>query len=389
MHSPPLSSLSGHERSNWYLIRRLLALAWRHRLGCVRVLVEQALLVVLALAQLGLTGLGIDFIRSLVDPSSGPAHWPLGFTHPSDWKPMATIGLIAGVVLAAAVVQALLRYRAAITMSNLVLRIVVDLRTAVYDKLQRLSFRFFDANQSGSIINRVAGDVQAVRMFVDGVVLQVLIVLLSLGVYLAYMFSLNVPLTLACLATTPLLWLAAIKFSRSCGRPTSRNSELIDQLVLTLSENIQGVHVVKGFGRAAGRDRQIRRPPIGRHAIRSTGSSGRISMFQPAMGFLTQINMVVLLGYGGYLVIQRQAAAGRPACSSLPTCCSSSPTRSARSRTSPTASRQPDRGRARVRDPRRAAGSGESAAAGRPAEDSRCRAVRACRFRLSCESASA
>ena len=56
-------------------------------------------------------------------------------------------------------------------------------RTAhrVYDKLQRLSFRFFDANQSGSIINRVAGDVQAVRMFVDGVMIQVLTVILSLA----------------------------------------------------------------------------------------------------------------------------------------------------------------------------------------------------------------
>ena len=194
-------------------------------------------------------------------------------------------------------------------MSNLVLRIVVDLRTAVYDKLQRLSFRFFDANQSGSIINRVAGDVQAVRMFVDGVVIQVLTVMLSLGVYLAYMFSLHVPLTLACLATTPLLWLAAIRFSRSCRPAYIRNSKLIDQLVLTLSENIQGVHVVKGFGReqeeidkfvAANRATQDQKNWIFR----------RTSLFQPAMGFLTQINMVVLLGYGGYLVIHGELPLG-------------------------------------------------------------------------------
>lgn len=309
MHSPPLSSLTGHERSNWYLIRRLLALAWRHRLGCIRVLVEQALLVALALAQLGLTGLGIDFIRSQVDRSSGPAHWPFSLAPPGNWTSMATIGLIAGVVLVAAVVQALLRYRAAITMSNLVLRIVVDLRTAVYDKLQRLSFRFFDANQSGSIINRVAGDVQAVRMFVDGVVLQVLIVLLSLGVYLTYMFSLNVPLTLACLATTPLLWLAAIRFSSLVRPAYIRNSKLIDRLVLTLTENIQGVHVVKGFGR---QKEEIDKFVTANRATRDQKYwiFRRTSIFQPAMGFLTQINMVVLLGYGGYLVIQGKLPLG-------------------------------------------------------------------------------
>ena len=97
------------------------------------------------------------------------------------------------------------------------------MRSDVYDKLQRLSFRFFDANQSGSIINRVAGDVQAVRLFVDGVIIQVLTVVLSLAVYLAYMLSIHVPLTLACLATTPLLWCgAAYGFRGSCSRPTSK-----------------------------------------------------------------------------------------------------------------------------------------------------------------------
>ena len=36
----------------------------------------------------------------------------------------------------------------------------------------------------------------------------------------------------------------------------------------------------------------------------------RLSIFQPAMGFLTQINMVVLFGYGGYLVVKGELALG-------------------------------------------------------------------------------
>ncbi len=81
-------------------------------------------------------------------------------------------------------------------------------------KLQRLSFRFFDANQSGTIINRVTGDVQAVRMFIDGVLIQVVIVCLSLTIFLVYMLQMHVWLTLACLATTPLLWIGAAIFFR-------------------------------------------------------------------------------------------------------------------------------------------------------------------------------
>ena len=85
------------------------------------------------------------------------------------------VGLIAGFILGAAVLHGLLRYVLVIVQTRLVLDIVVALRKQVYDKLQRLSFRFFDANESGTIINRVTGNVQAVRMFVDQVAIQVLV----------------------------------------------------------------------------------------------------------------------------------------------------------------------------------------------------------------------
>jgi ABC-type bacteriocin/lantibiotic exporter with double-glycine peptidase domain len=58
----------------------------------------------------------------------------------------------------------------------------------------------------------VTGDVQSVRAFVDQVLIQSLILLLSLGVYLVYMLEQHVTLTLVCVASTPLLWLAATPF---------------------------------------------------------------------------------------------------------------------------------------------------------------------------------
>jgi ATP-binding cassette subfamily B protein len=295
--------------SHWSLIRRLLGLGWRHRAGCLAVFAQQSALTVLALAQLGLTGLGIDFIRSRVAPDSGAAHWPFGWQPPADWPPLAVVGLVSATILVIAAIHALLRYWGAVTLSNLVQQIVIRLRTDVYNKLQRLSFRFFDANQSGSIINRVAGDVQAVRQFVDGVILQALTVVLSLAVYLAYMLSVHVPLTLACLATTPLLWIGAIIFSRSVRPEYFRNSELVDRLILTLSENVQGVQVVKGFGR---QQQEIDKFVAANRAVMDQKKKifWRLSMFQPIMGFLTQINMIVLLGYGGYLVITGELALG-------------------------------------------------------------------------------
>ena len=50
------------------------------------------------------------------------------------------------------------------------------------------------------------GDVQSVRMFVDQVLMQSVIMVVSLTAYVVYMASLSPSLTVACLATTPVLW---------------------------------------------------------------------------------------------------------------------------------------------------------------------------------------
>jgi ATP-binding cassette subfamily B protein len=118
-----------------------------------------------------------------------------------------------------------LNYWYSIAVGELIhLKLVPELRTRVFDKLQRLSFRFFDENASGSIINRVTGDVQSVRSFVDGVLLQGTIMILSLAVYVAYMARTHTVLTLACLCLTPLLWIATSVFAR-WARPLTPRTE--------------------------------------------------------------------------------------------------------------------------------------------------------------------
>jgi ATP-binding cassette subfamily B protein len=295
--------------SNRQLIVRLLGLAWRYRQRSIVVLAQQALLVALSLAGLGLTGVGIDALRHWVDPQSGPPHWPFGWQPPPSFSPIAVTALLAAAILGLAAVHGILRFVASMSAGRLVQDVVVDLRSQVYDKLQRLSFRFFDTNRSGSIINRVAGDVQAVRMFVDGVVVQTLSVMLCLAVYLYYMLRLHVGLTLAALATTPLLWFAAVLFSRRVRPAYQRSSELTDDLVLKLSETVQGIHVIKGFARE---QEQIARFATANRAIENQKENifWRVSLFQPLMGLLTQVNMIVLLSYGGWLVIEGQLPLG-------------------------------------------------------------------------------
>ena len=287
----------------------MLSLGFRYRWGCLQVVVLHLVLVVMNVAGLGLTGLAIDFLRHHVNPESPPPHWPLGIHIPISWSPLQVIIAVATGVIVIACVNTVVRYLAAVVSADLSQNIQTQLRGDVYDKLQRLSFHFFDANESSSLINRAAGDVTAVRNFVDGVLIRLLTVTLTLGIYFSYMFHIHAGLTLACLATSPLLWIGAVVFSRLVQPAYRQSSELVDKAVTTLVENVQGAHVIKGFGREA---EEIAKFRDANQQILDQRSKifWRVSSFQPAMGALTQVNMVVLLLFGGYLVVQGKVPLG-------------------------------------------------------------------------------
>lgn len=282
----------------------MLALAWRHRWGCVQIIVLQAVLLALSVAALTLLGTAIDVIRHAAVAGSPPPVFPLAWQPPTDWTPWQTAVAAAVAVLLVGLVRGLFGFVLAVVVARVVqMGIVVQLRSRVYDKLQRLGFRFFDKHTTGSIINRVTGDVQSVRLFVDGVVIPVVMVLLSLTLYFAYMLRLHVGLTLACLATMPITWLLSMRFSRRVRPAYERNRDLVDRMVLTLTENIRGVHVVKGFGREPEEIAKFQRDS---DAVRTQQHwiFSQVAIYTPTVEMLSALNQAVLLGYGGWLVIQ-------------------------------------------------------------------------------------
>ncbi len=309
MSTDSTSSVPLAEPGNWRLVVRLTGLAWRYRRRCLQVLGLQLVLLTLGLSGLSLTGIGIDYIRhelSLrgIGEAVARPDGIFGLHLPDAWSATVVIAVIAGCILVFALVRAFLNYAYTISVNRLVQQnLVIDLRAEIYDKLQRLSFRFFDANTTGSIITRVTGDVQAVRMFVDQVLIQSVIMVVSLTVYLVYMLSLSPGLTVACLATTPVLALMTAWFSRIIQPRYRRNRELVDQLVQHFAESIQGIQVIKGFGREA-EDRAAFEARNREVFEQQRGIFWRVSLFSPAVGFLTRVNMMVLLGYGGWQVVQ-------------------------------------------------------------------------------------
>ena len=292
------------------LVRRLLALAWRFRADCLWSLVLSLVLLLLGIAGLKLLGVVIDVIRFALDPSLPPPVYPFDWQPPAGWPALRIVTALSLAIVVQAVLRAAFTYAYNMVTARLTQgEIVPELRAQLYAKLQRLSFRFFDVHGSNSIFNRVTGDVQNTRLFVDGVLLQGATMILTLAAYAVFMWRIQPALTLACLGVSlPLWWLAQFYSARL--RPGYLlNRELTDKMVLLFSETVRGMQTVKGF---AAEPHQVRRFEEANDEVSSQQRKifWDLSVFTPGTQMLSQLSLVILFAYGGWLYVQGKIPLG-------------------------------------------------------------------------------
>ena len=304
----------GSQLSNGQAIRRLLKFAWRYRVRVLMLLMLQGLLLLTAVLAIQLGGFAIDWIKYRHAASVGE----VVATAPSlyGWRPTLSQSAVLQVCLIAAFTALVAIVRAVLnniyTVSNgkfINEEMVIDLRNATFTKLQQLGLEFYNNHDSSSLINRLTSDIQMTRSFVDGVIVQIAVLAMSFGFYITAMFRLHVMLTIATLATTPLLYFMTRSFSRKIRPQYDKNRELFDAMMLRVNENAEGQTALKGFGL------QQRQIELFREATVAVEKQQRdifrqVSTFTPLVQFLTQFNLVILLVYGGYLVSVDELALG-------------------------------------------------------------------------------
>jgi ATP-binding cassette subfamily B protein len=310
MSSPTFSHQNERRYSSGELVRRLLGLAWQFRGDCLVSVVLSLALLLLGLAGLQCLGVTVDVIRHALDPAQRTPVYPLGWKPPAGWTALQVVTALSLAIMAQALLRAVLTYQYNMVTARLTQgKIVPDMRSRLYARLQGLSFRFFDAHGSSSIFNRVTGDVQNTRLFVDGVVLQGLNMAITLGAYFVFMWRIHATLTVACLSVTVGLWWVTHYYSGRLQPGYARNRELYDQLVLLFSESVRGMQTVKGF---AAEPHQVRRFEEANQEV--SGQQKRIfldlSLFTLLTQLLSQMSLVILFAYGGWLYVQGRISLG-------------------------------------------------------------------------------
>ena len=127
------------------------------------------------------------------------------------------------------------------------LGVELDMRNALYARLVRKSFRFYDTHQTGQLMSRATVDLQGVRFFLGyGLIFffQNILVVVSVTVVL---FFVKWELALIALAIVPFLIVLAYRYSR-LSHPTLREvQQKLADVATVAQESIVGVHVVKAF----------------------------------------------------------------------------------------------------------------------------------------------
>jgi ATP-binding cassette subfamily B protein len=273
--------------------KRGLAISW--------ILASAAMVMTVLLP--GLTGAAVEAINK---GASHAAHHQTALRDEDREKLL----LIAGAILAAALVRWGLTYWRRMIAGRVSLGIEYDLRDRLYRHMQRLELGFFDRQQTGQLMSRGTVDLAAVRFFLGyGLVfiLQFALTILLAGVA---MMIINPSLGLIALIPVPFVVVISYRYGRKARPAIQEVQQRIGELTANAEENISGVRVVKSFAREP---RQLQRfsESTTRVFEQSMVATRQEARYNPIIGFLPQLGLTAVLLIGGERVIHASLTLGQ------------------------------------------------------------------------------
>jgi len=187
--------------------------------------------------------------------------------------------------------------------------VAYDLRNRISQHLHRLSFSWHDRAQTGQLMARATSDVNQLRRFTGRAVIQLAhFVLMSAGIGII-LFGMNWMLALTSLVTLPFLVRAATRYGRRVRPLFHKAQEEIAALASIVQENLAGARVVRAFAREQD---QIEKFEHQNHLLLGQYlAAARVQSYaNPLMDLIANMSTVIVLWFGGILVIRGALSVG-------------------------------------------------------------------------------
>ena len=208
----------------------------------------------------------------------------------------------AGLFLGLRILDFFMRYAATYVINYLGQKVLYDIRSDIFTKLQRLPLAFFDANPVGRLITRVTSDVDAINQFITAGLVSLITSSFLIIAYVVIMLSVSWPLAIISFLVLPILFYAS-GFFRTKIRYAFRNTRIQQAIVNTkLNENITGMLTVQLFGRENHNAQDF--DGSNRKLLGATLNSVRwFSLFQPTVAILGAVASALVLWFAGRSIL--------------------------------------------------------------------------------------
>lgn len=179
---------------------------------------------------------------------------------------------------------------------------VATLRSEIFDKFQRLPLRYFDKTPHGELMSRVTNDVDNVSMCLNNSVSQILQSILTIVGTFFMMVYLSIPLTIATVATVPVIMITTKWVTKHSRKYFKDKQERLGDLNGHIEEIVSGQKVVKVFCREEEEIRKFEKlnNRLLDVSIRAEIFSGSIG---PIMTALNNMTYAVVVAVGGILMV--------------------------------------------------------------------------------------
>ena len=182
-------------------------------------------------------------------------------------------------------------------------KVIFDIRSDLYEKIQRLPMRWFDNKRTGDVMTRVTEDVTAMeRVLIDGIEQGVVAVLQLLAVG-GFLFYKDPKLALIAMIPMPFLTIGAWAYTKSAPARHRKVRGATSDMNSLLHDNIDGIQQIKTFtrekaelGRFNESSNLVRQATL--HLMRMWAA------YSPSMEFCRNAGYVLVLGFGAHSVMQ-------------------------------------------------------------------------------------
>jgi len=180
--------------------------------------------------------------------------------------------------------------------------VAFDIRNDLFAKIQRLSFSYYDQNQTGQLMVRATDDVEKVRLFIGQGLVQLLGAVVLLVAVLIILFTTNTNLALSALPIVPLGLVVFMIFGAISGPLFSKVQQRLSALNTILQENLAGIKVVQAFTREKEEQAKFKNAADALFSQQLAVTRVLIFLF-PLIFLIANLGQTAVTYFGGKLII--------------------------------------------------------------------------------------